>query len=352
MSGPGARPCGEFVRSHAEDERVPRTRFSRGALGLGLLALLAPPLVLGNYLLAILCGILIAVVAATGLNILTGYTGLISVGHGAFMGVGGYTAAILATAAGWPWWATLPAAGAVTALAGVVFGLPSFRLKRFYLAIATLAAQFILEYAFMNWESLTKGAIGILVPRPAVLGRVLASDAELYYLLLAAAVAAVAVARNLFRTNTGRALIAIRDQDLAAGIVGVDVARHKLVAFAVSSAYAGVAGGLMAYYTTSVAPGSYNLSLSIDYLAMIIIGGLGTPLGPILGAAFVLVIPDVLQALIEGLKHVVDISYTFAALREIVFGLCIIGFLVFEPEGLARFWRDFRAYWKLWPFPY
>ncbi len=168
MSGPGARPCGEFVRTHAEDERVPRTRFARGALVAGLLVLLAPPLVLGNYLLAILCGILIAVVAATGLNILTGYTGLISVGHGAFMGVGGYTAAILATAAGWPWWATLPAAGAVTALAGVVFGLPSFRLKRFYLAIATLAAQFILEYAFMNWESLTKGAIGILVPRPAV----------------------------------------------------------------------------------------------------------------------------------------------------------------------------------------
>jgi len=352
MSGAGVRPCGEFARSYAEDERVLKTRFVRGAVVAGVLGLALLPLAAGAYLLAIVSGILIAVVAATGLNILTGYTGLISVGHGGFMGVGAYTAAILATAVGLPFWVTLPAAGCVAAAVGVLFGLPSFRLKHFYLAIATLAAQFILDYAFMNWEALTKGAMGILVPRPTVFGHAVARDAEFYYLLLAAAVLAVTVSRNLFRSNVGRAFIAIRDQDLAAGIIGVHVARYKLYAFAISSFFAGTAGGLMAYYTTSVAPGSYNLSLSIDYLAMIIIGGLGTPLGPILGAAFVLVIPDVLQWVIELLKHVVDVSYTFAALREIVFGLFIILFLIFEPEGLARFWRDFRAYWKLWPFAY
>jgi branched-chain amino acid transport system permease protein len=348
----GVRPCGEFVRSYPEDERILKTRFVRASMALFILGLLALPFLVGSYVLAIVSGVLIAIVGATGLNILTGYAGLISVGQGGFMGVGAYTVAVLATAGHMPFWITIPAAGLVAALVGVMFGLPSLRLKGFYLAIATLAAQFILDYVFMNWESVTKGAVGILVPRPMVLGVTLTHDAQFYYFLLVPTVLAVLVVRNLFRTHIGRALIAVRDQDLAAEILGVSVVKMKLVAFALSSFYAGVAGGLLAYYATSVAPGTFALSLSIDYLAMIIIGGLGTPLGPILGAAFVLLIPDVLQHLIELLKHVVDISYTFAALREIVFGLFIIGFLIGKPDGLARFWRDFRAYWKLWPFAY
>lgn len=348
----GVRPCGEFARGYPEDERVLKTRFVRTSMAAFIGLLFVLPFIAGGYVLAIVSGILIAVVGATGLNILTGYTGLISVGQGAFMGVGAYTVAVLATVWNIPFWLTLPAAGLVTAAVGVVFGLPSLRLKGFYLAIATLAAQFILDYTFMNWESVTKGPVGILVPRPALLGHTLANDAEFYYFLLVPAVLGVVVARNLFRTHVGRALIAVRDQDLAAEILGVNVLKMKLVAFALSSFFAGVAGGLVAYYTTSVAPGAFNLSLSIDYLAMIIIGGLGTSIGPILGAVFVLLIPDVLQHLIEMLRNVVDVSYTFAALREIIFGLFIIGFLIGKPEGLARFWRDFRAYWKLWPFAY
>jgi branched-chain amino acid transport system permease protein len=347
-----ARPCGEFVRSYPEDERVLKTRFVRATTAAFIALLLVLPFVAGGYVLAIVSGVLIAVVGATGLNILTGYTGLISVGQGGFMGVGAYTVAVLATTWGVPFWLTVPAGGLLAAAVGVLFGLPSLRLKGFYLAIATLAAQFILDYTFMNWESVTKGAVGILVPRPAILGRTLTNDAEFYYFLLVPAVIALAVARNLLRTHVGRALVAVRDQDIAAEMLGVNVLKMKLVAFALSSFFAGTAGGLLAYYTTSVAPAAFNLSLSIDYLAMIIIGGLGTTLGPVLGAAFVLSIPDVLQWLIEALKHVVDVSYTFAALREIVFGLFIIGFLLGKPDGLARFWRDFRAYWKLWPFAY
>lgn len=289
-----------------------------------------------KYILFLVNMTAIGVIGALGLNILTGYTGLISLGQAAFMGVGAYTVAILSTRVGLPLWVNLPAAGVVTTFVGIMVGTPSLRLKGFYLAMSTLAAEFLLEYVFKNWESMTRGIQGLFITPPQILGMPINNDRVFYFLSATLAILAVIGTRNLFRTNAGRAFIAIRDRDIAAELIGIDVFKYKLVSFAISSFYAGVAGGLWCYYMTIINPEAFQLSISIDYVAMIIVGGMGTLWGPVYGAAFVVLLPEAIQRILEVLQPVLHMEYTFAAFKQIVFGFIIVVFLIFEPKGLSE----------------
>ncbi len=289
-----------------------------------------------KYILFLVNMTAIGVIGALGLNILTGYTGLISLGQAGFMGVGAYTVAILSTRLGLPVWINLPAAGLVTTFVGIMVGTPSLRLKGFYLAMATLAAEFLLEYVFKNWESMTQGVQGLFITPPQIMGIYLNNDRVFYFLSVTLAILAVIGTRNLFRTNVGRAFIAIRDRDLAAELIGIDVFKYKLVSFAISSFYAGVAGGLWCYYMTIINPEAFQLSISIDYIAMIIVGGMGTLAGSVYGAFFVVLLPEAIQRIMEILQPLLHMEYTFAAIKQIIFGFIIVIFLVFEPKGLSE----------------
>jgi branched-chain amino acid transport system permease protein len=313
--------------------------------------------VLDQYYLSILNLIFIAVVGAIGLNILVGYTGQISVGHGAFMSVGAYTAANLAVRLGLPFWLSLPLGGLMAALVGAIVGIPSLRIKGLYLAIATLAAQFIIEWIINHFTWISGGIqASIEVPRPTLFGHSIASQRQMYFFLLVFVVLAIVGALNLMRSRIGRAFIAIRDQDIAAQSVGIDIFHYKLLAFAISSFYAGVTGVLYTYYLGIANYEQFQIGVSIDYLAMIIIGGLGSILGAIFGAVFVTLLPIAIRWAMESFGSVLfseaALHNLIPNLRLILFGLLIIFFLVVEPEGLSRLWRNIRNYFRVWPFAY
>lgn len=350
------RPCGNFNESYEEELAIFETDFGRVCLLIGLLLLFVViPFIVGPYSLYILNTIGIYAIAAIGLNLLIGYTGQISLGHGAFFGVGAYTAAILATKTGFPIWLSIPAAGIVTAAVGVLFGLPSARLKHLYLLIATLAGQFIIEYVLVQWESLTGGAEGISIIGATFLKIDLGNDRTFYFLIFICFAIMTWIAVNLVRTRYGRAFIAIRDNDRAAEGMGIPIFRYKLLSFAISSFYAGFAGGLYAYYMMSITPEPFNLWLSIVFIAMIIIGGLGNVPGSVFGAIFIVVLEELLSYGTEYLMNMgasMDAAITIAPLREFVFGLAIVLFVIFEPKGLAEVWRIIRSSFRLWPFSY
>jgi branched-chain amino acid transport system permease protein len=293
-------------------------------------------------------------IAAVGLNLLIGYTGQISLGHGAFFGVGAYTAAILATKASFPFVVAVPAAGLVTAAVGIVFGLPSARLKHLYLLIATLAGQFIIEYVLVQWEGLTEGAEGIVVTGATLFGIDLGNDRTLYFVIFACFVLLTWIAVNLVRTRYGRAFIAIRDNDRAAEGMGIPIFPYKLLSFGISSFYAGFAGALFAFYVMSITPEPFNLWLSIYFIAIIIIGGLGKITGSVFGTIFIVLLEEVLSHATQFLMNVGTggMGITIAPLREFVFGLAIVLFIIFEPKGLAEVWRIVRSSFRLWPFSY
>jgi branched-chain amino acid transport system permease protein len=315
------------------------------------------PLAVHEYYLSIVNLVSIAVVGALGLNILVGYTGQISVGHGAFMSVGAYTAANFATRLDWPFWLALPAGGLMAAAVGAVVGIPSLRIKGLYLAIATLAGQLIIEWT-INHVTFISGGVqaSIEVPRPRLLGLEISSQREMYFFLLVFVVLAVVGTMNLARSRVGRAFIAIRDHDIAAEIIGIHIFRYKLLAFAVSSFYAGVTGVLYTYYLGVANYEQFQINVSIDYLAMIIIGGLGSVLGSIFGAIFVTLLPIAIRYAMEALGGLLfsqaAVLNIIPNLRLVLFGGLIIFFLVVEPEGLNRLWRNIRSYFRVWPFAY
>ncbi len=272
---------GGFRTSYRADERIFDTVVPIVGVVALIVALAVTPRFATTYWLDVLNRIGIAIIGALGLNILVGYTGQISIGHAAFLAVGAYSTAILEANAGLPFYLALPLAAVITSGFGLVFGIPSLRLRGLYLAIATLAAHFITTYGIVHWESLTKGVLGMMVPPATVFGLPLDSDARVFYLIFALVVPATFFAKNLFRTRVGRAFIAIRDRDVAAGVMGVSLYHYKLLAFVLSSFYAGLAGGLMAHHSRILFPDAFTLLVAIDYLAMIIIGGLGSILGAI-----------------------------------------------------------------------
>jgi branched-chain amino acid transport system permease protein len=342
---------GTAKESYVVDQGPLDTSVQRLSLTLLVAGLAVFPFAADGYCLFMACMVSINAASATGLNILTGFTGLVSLGQAAFMGVGAYTVAVLETRLGTPFLLNLLAAGVVTALVGIVVGLPSLRVKGLYLAIATIASSAILHFVFANWTAVTNGTRGLSVPPARFLGLTLDQPFQLYWVIVPIAALMILGTANLFRTRIGRAFIAIRDRDISAGLLGIPLLRYKLMSFALSSFYAGVAGGLWAYFFRVVTPESFPFILSIFFLAAIIVGGMGTVLGGILGAAFMTIVPEVLKLIVGCLGPIIpDALAILAPARTVVFGLLIIGFLLFEPQGLAEIWRRIRRFFHLWPF--
>ena len=346
-------PAGLFHENYRTDERIFQTWFAKAWLIAFLLGGVLFPVFGSKYAISIMIEAGIAIIACHGLNLLTGFTGQISLGHAAFMGVGAYTCSILIGQAGLPFIVALPMAGVVAALVGMIFGIPSLRLRGLYLAMATIAAQFIIEFTIRRWDSLTGGVEGMLVDPGSIGPFHFDNHYHLYYLTFILAIAATMVIKNIVRARSGRAFVAIRDRYLAAEVIGVNVFRYRLMSFAVSSFFAGIAGALLAQYLQVITHESFTIHQSIDYLAMCIIGGLGHLLGGIYGVGFWFILERILEVVTTTLNSTYPDHMTwFVSIREIVFGFVIVSFLIFEPDGLAARWRTIRAYWKLWPFSY
>ena len=352
------REAGQFKASYAEDARIFPIRQDR--IGFWVLMLVfgvAVPLIADQYWLkAILIPVLIFSLAALGLNILTGYAGQLSLGSAAFMAVGAFAAYnFILRIDGMPFLVALVLAGLTAALVGILFGLPSLRIKGFYLAVATLAAQFFIVWALVKfpWFSNNSSSGVVTAQDVTILGYTFASPEAKYVLTFLIVAFMALLAKNMVRSSTGRAWMAVRDMDVAAQVIGFRLMRTKLLAFAVSSFYCGVAGALYAYtYIGTVEPEGFNLDLSFKILFMIIIGGVGSIMGSFLGAAFIVLLPILLDNVVPALFGDALGAGFVSNFQLIIFGGLIIFFLIVEPHGLARLWQIAKEKLRLWPFPH
>ena len=346
-------PCGTFSETYAQDMTIMKTKLQWFLLLTAVIFFLTFPLFSSSYVLTVTITIGITIIAVLGLNLLTGYCGQISVAHSAFMGVGAYTSAVLVGSYGFPFWVALPCAAICAGLAGLVFGSPSLRLKGFYLVMATLAAQAIIPYIIARWSGVTGGVYGLRVPSPSIGGMVFDTYKSYYYIVFIALLAATFFARNLARSRIGRAFVAIRDNDLAAGVMGISPFRHKMLAFFIGCAYAGLAGSLWAHWVNFICIENFTLMLSIWYLGYIVVGGLGTTVGPFFGVVFIILLIQGLSLTMTNLGGAYPEAIgLIAPLKEVIFGLVVILFLIFEPRGLAHRWNIVKRYYRLWPFSY
>jgi branched-chain amino acid transport system permease protein len=309
-------------------------------------ALLIAPTVLGEYWLSQITFVSIYAMAGIGLMLLSGYTGQISLGHAAFFAAGAYTETLLLMK-GWPFPITLLAAGLLAAALGVAIGLPALRLSGIYLAIATLAFAFIVEEILARWERVTGGNNGLTVP-PITLGGVALdpSRAPFYYLALVILVLLILAAINVLRSPTGRAFVAIRDSEIAAQSMGVNLARYKTTAFALSAGFTGVAGAFYAHKLQFVSPEAFTILLSIELLVLVVVGGLGSLHGAVYGAIVIIVLPELIGVAKDALPAAIGGQ---PSLKALVFGLIIIGFMLFEPLGIYGRWRKIQLYFDLFP---
>ena len=355
------REAGQFKSSYAADQQIFPIRQDRVAVAILLVAaFVVGPLVATQYWFsAILTPLLIFALAALGLNILTGYAGQLSLGTAAFMAVGAFmTYNFELRIPGMPILLSFVFAGLCAAAVGIVFGLPSLRIKGFYLAVATLACQFFVLWALQRfgWFSNHSSSGVITAQKVVIFGYAFESAASKYLLTLAIVSVMALAAKNLVRTETGRAFMAVRDMDIAAEVIGIPMMKTKLLAFAISSFYCGVAGALYAFcYLGTVEPEAFNLELSFRVLFMIIIGGVSSILGSFLGAAFIILLPIFLNVLFGGISHLIGVEISHAVLSNlevIIFGALIIFFLIVEPYGLARLWQIAKEKLRLWPFPH
>ena len=348
------KPCGTFDENYGQSMAVLRTRFQWVMLILFLVLLFMLPQFTSPFVLSLVSSIGFVTIGALGLNILTGYCGQISLGHAAFIAVGGEIAAILMFRLGWSWWATLPFAIIGTMLIGAIFGLPSLRLKGFYLAMSTLAAHFIIYWVLLNWVAVTGGIDGFHVAAPKLGGVVFDTEKEFFYLIMAFTVVMVFLAKNLIRGRLGRAFIAIRDNDIAAQFMGIDIFRYKVIAFMVAAAFAAVAGSLRVAYWGYATCEQLVFMDNIWYIGYIIIGGLGSITGTIFGVAFLELLRYgvMLAGPMIGAAFPAIAGPVVSALMMTVFGLVIILFLVFEPRGLYHRWDIIKSSFRLWPFTY
>ncbi len=320
--------------------------------GILFFLMLVSPAFLSRYQLSFLNEMGIAVIGALGLNLLIGFTGQISLGHGAFLAIGAYTTALLTGKAGLPFILSLPLSGLSAALLGMIVGIPSLRLKGLYLALGTLAFGFIIEYIIFHWD-LTQGDMGMSVKRIGIGNWMLKTERQFFYFIMVFTVFSVFITKNIARSKIGRSFIAIRDRDTAAEAMGVPLAKYKIMAFGISSFYAGIAGCLWAHYHRWIVPGSFDVSLSIAYIAMIVLGGLGTVLGSVFGAILITGIPI-------GIIYITDLLKTsFPALSGMIvdfklgiFGIIIVATLLLEPRGLVGIYHRIKVYWKTWPYKY
>jgi branched-chain amino acid transport system permease protein len=348
-----ATATGVYFTDYRRDLALRHTRAEYIRLALLAAFVVVLPFRLDTYWLVEANTIGLIAIAAVGLNILTGYTGQVSLATGAFLGVGAYTTGNIVVRLHWPMPVGVVAGVVVAAVIGAFFGLPALRLKGLYLAISTLAAQYILLNRFRDWSILTQR--GTLVTSPPKIGsHVLRSNFEWYWLIMIVLILCVAGAVNLFRTGLGRAFIAIRDQDIAAEVIGVNVGRYKILAFAIACGMAGLSGALNAHYRGVITWERYDIDTSFLFVAMIIVGGLGSVSGAVYGAAFMRWVPAYITRLGQTLQHG---SYQFLirqlpAIQLLLFGVVIVAFLLLEPRGLARLWGRIKDYFRIWPFRY
>jgi branched-chain amino acid transport system permease protein len=344
------RAAGDFRESYAADLATIRRPGQWLAL-LGLIGLLyAAPLFASQSAIALLNRILISIIAVQGLNLVTGYTGQVSLGQAAFMTVGGYCSTLLMIKAGWPFWLALPAAGLGAGLVGLLFALPSLRIKGFYLTMATLSAQFIIPWFTRNaFPETLNQTQGLVVPVPVLFGITLNEPPKYLYLTLTCVIVSTVVAYNITRSRAGRAFVAIRDNDLAAELLGVNLFHYKLQAFLLAAVYAGVAGVLSAHQLRHINYETFDLTNSILLLGMLVVGGLGTNLGPFFGATLVVLLTEVATTIGPKIQEIFPNAATTAA-RPLLFGLALMIFLIYQPRGLAYRWQRIRTAWLMRPF--
>lgn len=348
-------PSGVFAQDYSADRALVRTKPQWLALGIFVVALLLAPAVLGERYAALANVMMITAVAVIGLQLTMGYAGQINLGQAALMGVGAYAAGFCATQLGWPFWLTIPVGGIAAAAFGALFGLSAARVKGFYLALTTVAAQFIFHFAMQNlparWFG---GSSGLRVPPLELAGFQLTTDIPLYYFNLAVAAAMFIGALGIARSRFGRVFVAVRDDDIAASMVGVDIVAAKVLAFLVGAFYAGIAGALWAYYIRFVAVEQFTLFNSVWLVAMVIIGGTGSVVGALIGVLVIRGLQELVTAsgptLLELFPQLGG-SIVFAT-TNIVLGLLIALFVIKEPRGLMYRWHVLKHSWRLWPFPY
>jgi branched-chain amino acid transport system permease protein len=342
-------PSGTFNQGYAQDMAIFRTRTQWVMLFAFLILLFACPLFFGDRILTILTIIGISIISVHGLSILTGYCNQISMGHAGFMAVGAYASALLTAKLGFSFWAALPCAALAAGIVGIIFGLPSLRIKGFYLIMATVAAHFIIIWVILQLYGVTGGADGMAVPRPEIGGFVFKSKSSYFYLVMVLACLGTFLAKNIVRTRAGRAFIAIRDNELAAEVMGVNLWAYKLQAFFIGCVYAGVAGSLLVHYVAFATTDQFPFMNSVWYLGMLIVGGMGSTAGAIFGAVSLKLLDELVTVVGPALAATVS-PQAASSLGLIMRGLVILLFLIFEPRGLAHRWQMVKAYYRLWPF--
>ena len=342
-----------YLRTRYEqDIALIGTRTQAAALAALAVGLVAFPLLDAPFLLDLANQVFLAVVGAVALMLLTGFAGQVSLGHAGLLAAGAFATGVLFKEVGAPFWVTLPASALTGAILGVVFGLPSLRLRGLYLAVSTLALHFIVIYAGNEYETHRGYSTGVVIDPPRIGEWVLSSARAWYVVLLAFAAASVLFATNLLRSDTGRAWRAIHGREAVAEALGINVPAYKVLAFVISSSMTSIAGCLFAYYRGFVSAEAFSLFLTIQYVAMVIIGGMGSILGAVLGALFVTLFPY----LIEWMMSVLPMREAWAnavfAVNYTAFGLVMILFLLFEPQGLVGIWHRIQNYLVMWPFRY
>jgi branched-chain amino acid transport system permease protein len=345
-------PSGIFQESYGQDMAIFRTKLQWFLLLAFLVVLLTAPLYASDKILTVTTMMGISIISVLGLNILTGYCGQISLGHAGFMAVGGYVSAILTAKLGLPFLVALPCAGLAAGLVGIIFGLPSLKIKGFYLIMATVAAQFIVIWLILQFRDVTGGTDGISVPRPDIFGYVIQTKGAYFLLVMIIACLGTFFAKNIVRTRVGRAFIAIRDNDIAAEVMGVNLLSYKLLAFFIGCVYAGVAGSLLVNYFAFADTNMFPFGDSVWYLAMLIVGGMGSTTGAIFGVVSLKLLDEAMTLAGPALAAAFpDIAAQAAAsLSLIMRGVVIAIFLIFEPRGLMHRWELFKAYFRRWPF--
>jgi len=318
---------------------------------IGLLVVASAPIMLGSHGLNILSAIFVMAIGILGLNLLTGVTGQISLGHAGFLLIGAYAQAILTTDYHLPAWLAVFVSGLVAAAASLVVGVPSLRLKGLYLAITTLAFTFIVRHMVLFAEKITRGSEGMAVAPLNLFGYSVKSDMPFFYVALAMLVLFILMTLNIMRSRIGRAWLAVRDHDIAARAMGINLMRYKLLAFMVSAFYTGVAGSLVALQTRYINVDTFSILISIEALAMIIVGGMGRVHGALLGTVLILLLPELLNFgfSIAGNRFTTLMADRIYEIKGLMYGVVILLFLRLEPEGLAGIWRKVKRFWVQWP---
>jgi branched-chain amino acid transport system permease protein len=345
--------CGEFRTTYQQDTTIFPTPMSRRVAVVSVLLLLLTPLLSSAYQLNLLIQIGYYGIAALGLNIVVGFTGQISLGHAAFFGLGAFTSAWLSNTSGIPVFFCIPLAGLMTMAIGLIVGIPAGRIKGLYLAIATLASQYILEDFFARADWFTGGSAGAMANPFSVFGFVMNTDRSYFYVVLFYVVVMYLLGANLLRTRDGRAFVAVRDHYLSAEIMGINLNKYRILSFGISSFYAGIGGALFGHYLGFVSAEGFTILLSIQFLGMIIIGGLGSVMGAMMGTVFMVLLPEVMEFGVHLVgSNSTALTQALAYIKEMAIGLAIILFLIFEPDGLSHRWKMIKNYWKLYPFSY